>query len=165
MNNLWKDLDLIQGDNNNPVDLVEEQSVFLREGTEDLFYLDVEAIGRLSSLSTQALKEANVRRDFAYKVLLSSDELPEYSFHVFNIYYGITFFPLVMKLSNEIGDEIVVADSSIECLSSKGNSRMYFKIKSEEEFTTILEIIFNCEKVRTVLKNMKTIIGDDEKEE
>lgn len=164
MKNLWQDLENLKGGVNNPVELVEEQSEFLKEGTGELFYIEVSEITKPSSSTTRTLMNTGIERDFLYRMDLCSDELTEYSFNIFNIYYGITFYPLLVNAPSEIGIE-VIDRGSFNCVDSSSGTRDYFVINSEDEFEQMLEAIFNSEKVRTVLRNMKTIIGDDTQEE
>lgn len=163
MKNLWQDLENLKGDTCNPVDLVEEQSDFLQEGTDDLFYIDIDGISRISSTSIKMLTEAGVERDFSYRMELCSGDLPDYSFNIFSLYYGISFYPLMINVPREIGLDLVGIGTLIN-LENPGSARMYFRLESEEEFENALGMIFNSEKVRTVLRNMKSIIGNEDEE-
>lgn len=164
MKNLWQDLDNLKGDACNPVDLVEEQSDFLHEGTNGLFFINIISVSKFSSASLKMLSEVGIEKDFSYRMELCSSALPDYSFVIFNLYYGISFYPLMIKVPREIGQEIMET-STLTVLESSSASRMYFVIESEEEFENTLGMILNSEKVRTVLRNMKTIIGNVNEDE
>lgn len=164
MKNLWQDLENLKGDICNPVDLVEEQSGFLQEGTGDLFYIDISSISKLSSASIKTLAEAGIEKDFSYKMKLSSEELPDYSFVIFSLYYGISFYPLMIKVPREIGLDII-GGGTLSNLENSESAWMCFKLESEEEFENALGLIFNGEKVRTVLRNMKSIIRNVNEDE
>lgn len=164
MKNLWQDLDTLTSDLNNPIDLVKTQSDYLEDGTGNLFYIDIEAFRKPGAISRTAIDNAGIKNDFMYKMSLSSAYLEEYKFNIFNIYYGITFYPLLVNVPREIGEEII---ENCECIQVETNSKnkMYLLVSSEGEFEQLLETVFNCEKVRMVLKNMKTIIGGEVQEE
>lgn len=164
MKNLWRNLENLKGDTNNPIDLVKEQSVFLQEGTEDMFYINIDEINRIPLALSKVLSSTNIESDFSYKMDLCSDGLLDYAFNIFNIYYGITFYPLLVSVPNEIGLEIIEMEI-FNCVNNSSATITYFVINSEEEFEQILEYIFNSDKVRTVLRNMKSIIGNDVLEE
>lgn len=164
MKNLWQDLGTLTSDVKNPVDLIRTQSEFLDEGTNGLFYIDIDEFTKESSATSKAMAQIGLKGDFMYKMSLCSDYLSEYSFNIFNIYYGISFYPLLVNVPYEIGQEIE-RDGSVDKLPQFSSTREYFKANSEEQFEQILEAIFNCEKVRTILTNMKTIIGDSIQEE
>ncbi len=110
------------------------------------------------------LSSMNIESDFAYRMDLSSNGLADYAFNIFFIYYGITFYPLLISVPNEIGLEIIETEM-FKCVNCSSTTRAYFVINSEEKFEQILEFIFNSDKVRTVLRNMKSIIGNDILEE
>lgn len=164
MRNLWQDLETLESDINNPIELVETQSEYLQDGTKGLFYIEIDEVHKISSIARNIIADVGIKSDFTYKMSLRSAYLPDYAFDIFRIFYGITFYPLLISIPNEIGEKIGEIGSTEE-LSSTSKSRMYFLVKTEDEYEQLLEAIFNCEKVRTVLKNMKAIIGDESQDE
>ncbi len=163
MKNLWKDLDTLTSDIKNPLDLIKEQSGYLSEGTGGIFYISDATLGNMGSVTKRALVDKGIKDRFTYKVSLCSEYMQEYSYNIFNLYYDITFYPLIMNIPNTISEEIQSRISS-EYITS-GAERSYYMIRSQDEFEEILSEIFNCECLRTVMKNMRTIIGSIEQEE
>lgn len=159
MKNLWKDLETLESDMTNPIDLVEAQSKYLEEGTDDMLFIEIDDVYKISSVAKSAITEADIKNDFMYKVSLCSTNLSDYSFAIFTIFYGITFYPLLLSVPNEIAEEFV-ATTNFETVDSTSKNRVYFLAKTEEEYEQLLEAILNSETVRTVLKNMKAIIED-----
>lgn len=163
MESLWKNLDTLTSDIKNPLDLIKEQSGYLSEGTEGIFYISNAKLVNPSGTTKKVLVEKGVKDRFAYRAGLCSEYMQEYSYNIFNLYYDITFYPLIMNIPNTISEEIQSRISS-EYITS-GAERSYYMIRSQDAFEEILSEIFNCESLRTVMKNMRTIIGSIEQEE
>ncbi len=163
MKNLWKDLDSLTSDMKNPIDLIREQSNFLTDGTDGVFYFGDTILTKLGTYTRGVLGQECIESKFRYKIDICSQFLPEYSFNIFNFYYDITFYPLLMNVPSEIGEEIEI--EGVFCNVDAADVRRYYKIESQEEFEEILCAIFNCEKLRTIMKNMRAIIGDVAHEE
>lgn len=86
MENLWKGLDTLQTKTSNPVDLVKEQSTFLREGTREALKLDIAETLRLGPKTKEVLKKVNIDNQFSYRVSLTSAYLQEYSYNIFTFF-------------------------------------------------------------------------------
>ena len=164
MKNLWKDLETLESDMTNPIDLVEAQSKYLEEGTDDMLFIEIDDVYKISTVTKNVIANVDLKNDFMYKASLCSAGLSDYSFTIFTVFYGITFYPLLLSVPNEIADEFV-ATSAIEVVDSTSKNRTYFLAKTEEEYEQLLENVLNSERVRTVLKNMKAIIEDVEQDE
>lgn len=163
MKNLWKDLDELQPEIKNPIDIIKAQSEYLKEGTNNIFYINDIEIVRSGKMAEDVLKSQNLNGQFRYRVDICSEYLKEYSFNILGIYYDISFYPFVLNVPGEITESIVEEHNKEAIL--KNELRGFFLVESQEEFEEILTIIFNCPEVRMVMKNMKAIIGNIEENE
>ncbi len=158
MENLWKGLESLQTRISNPVDLVEEQASFLSDGTREVLELEIDEVHRLGAKSREVLNQVDIDEQFAYRVALASSYLPDYSYNIFTFFYDITFYPLVMSVPREIGIEVGLIVGAVEAIEET-ETRMYLKISDEEAFTSVMGNIFNSEKARLVMTNIKAIVG------
>lgn len=83
MKNLWKDLELLESDLQNPVELVKEQAEYLQEGTEGFLSLFADSFGKMGMASTKVIKNLNFKVKFKYNVSLRSSYLSEYKYNIF----------------------------------------------------------------------------------
>lgn len=161
MKNLWQNLEGIKADIKNPISIIREQAEYLSEGTNGMLYIEDTEYMNMSANVRRVFLEHNLPNRFKYEVEICSEYLDDYSFNLFYLYYDIDFYPVVISLPSEIGEEIENNDyTSIDFT----NTRMFFIVNSQDEFEDILGVIFNCEKVRTIMKNMKAIIEDENSE-
>ena len=161
MKNLWQNLEEIKSDLKNPISIIREQAVYLAEGTNGILYIEDTEFNNMSTAVRRVFVEHDLPCRFKYEIEICSEYLDEYSFNLFYMYYDIDFYPVIISLPKDIGEEIENGElSSIDST----NTRMFFKVKSQEEFEDTLGVIFNCEKVRTIMKNMKAIIEDENEE-
>lgn len=163
MKNLWKDLESLKSDVQNPVDLIKEQAEYLETGTDGLLILSTNSFSRLGVISKKVMNDQNFKIEFKYQVSLKTEYLPEYKYNIFFIYYDITFYPLILNVPFEIADEINKEDEFHKIESTE--SRIFFKIEDEDEFEQIMEAIFNSNILRTVMANLKMIIDIDTENE
>lgn len=71
-------------------------------GLASLTVLEIDGIGKLGPDS--------LSNTFVYKVLLTSDYLPGYSFEIFKFGYDVTIYPTVIKLQSDIGKELGIEE-------------------------------------------------------
>ena len=165
MKNLWKDLDNLKSDVMNPIDFIKVQSDYLQDGTDNMFYIRNRFMDTVNSTSKNILKSKKIVGTFKYSVEICSEFLPDYSYPVMGMYYDLTFYPLIINVSYEVGKEIendqkfFVTFGGDSLLFDNGE-RLYYVVESQEEFECALAAIFNCPTVKTVMKNMKTIIDE-----
>ncbi len=158
MKNLWMNLETLAANVKNPIEVIREQSDFLSEGTKGLLCISDSEIGRISAKTNDVIKQQKIEAQFKYRLEIASDFLPEYSYNFASLLYGITFYPLLVTIPREIAEEIEKKDEFTAVSTSE--LRKYYNITNQDELENILAALFNCEKIRTVLQNMKSIIGD-----
>lgn len=158
MKNLWKNLEMLTADIKNPVELIKEQSEFLSEGTGGVLYISINEIPQAGAIVTKILQNEKINPKFRYKADIASYYLPDYSYNFFALYYDITFYPMLVNLSREIADDI--SPSGEFPFVGENEYRKYIKVNNQEELESVLGAIFNCDTIRTVLQNMKAIVGD-----
>lgn len=158
MENLWKGLDTLQTKTSNPVDLVKEQSTFLREGTREALKLDIAETLRLGPKTKEVLKKVNIDNQFSYRVSLTSAYLQEYFYNIFTFFYDITSYPMVVTVPKEIGTEVTSILGAVDVIDET-ETRMYFKVSDEDAFVSVMANIFNSENARMVMTNIKAIVG------
>lgn len=163
MKNLWSNLETLTSELKNPIDIIRAQSDYLREGTNGLLCILNNDIKRLSPQTAEVLKHQKIVGQFKYKVVIASDYLPDYSFNFMSLFYDITFYPLLVTIPRDIADDIEKESTFTTVFENE--IRKYYNVNNQDELERILEVVFNCEKIRTVLQNMKSIIGDVESED
>ena len=163
MKNLWKNLETLTPELQNPIDLIRIQSDYLREGTGDLLCISDFEIKNLSPQTNKVMKNQKILGQFMRRAVIASDYLLDYSFNFISLFYDITFYPLMATVPKEIADDIEKSNSFDVIYEHE--YRKYYNIENQNELERLLEAIFNCEKIRVVLQNMKAIIGEVPSEE
>ena len=104
---------------------------------------------------TRNLLEAEVRIAapegfaFAYAFNLVAPGLNHYTYRLFSIYHGITFYPLDVEVDKEVLEEIAPEAGRI------------LTLESESELTEILAKIFRAEKTLSVIKAIMAQVTHD----
>lgn len=163
MKNLWKNLELVKSEIQNPVDLVKEQAEYLEEGTEGLLKLSIDSVEQIGLYSRSEMIKLNFTPSFKYMVALNTSFYPDYNYNIFGMYYGITFYPLLLSIPSDIADEII-KEREFSIIRSSGN-KVFFKLENQDEFEQIMEAIFNSDILRKVMGNLKMIMKNDMEDE
>jgi len=163
MKNLWMNLGTLTPELKNPIDIIRTQSDYLSDGTNGLLCISDSEVRRLGPQAKMALEKQKLKAVFMYRIEIASDYLPEYSYEFMTLAYDITFYPLVVTIPKEIVNDIEREPEFDFFYESE--FRKYYNVKNQDEFERILEAVFNCEKIRLIMQNMKAIIGDIELED
>lgn len=161
MVNLWNDLDNLKSDDSSPIHIIEEQGEYLKEGTKDDLKLDITEFDKLATPTRKALESAGIASNFCYRVDLVSNYLENYSYRLFNIYYDIRFFPCIFNVPGNSAEEW---KEDFERLDIESNN-LYYRINDMQDLEDILERIFNSSATRTVMKNIKSLVQENDMDE
>jgi hypothetical protein len=90
----------------------------------------------------------NLGTRFQFIVSLVSEHLPDYSFQVFEFGYDVSLYPVKMKITKSIFDE----------LTNKGEGLGDITIFNDEEsFKTTVELVFNSNKFTEIISGLMKI--------
>ncbi|EJT6502749.1 hypothetical protein AB8J26_001547 [Clostridium perfringens] len=90
---------------------------------------------------------------FNFGFFIKSKYMPDYSFRVFTIHYGITPYPVIVRLDSDIEDETYSKlDRFYQC--GKDFVSKNLTIDSEGDFYKILPIILSSPKVKELINSL-----------
>lgn len=114
-----------------PVRLLEQQGVLLREATQGLATLDLEAI----DIDDKLLR--GMDEPFAHTAWLRGPKLANYRYKVLSLAHRIPFFPLHLRPHPELAGDLALEPIVV--------------VRSDEAFRTLVARILQSERVRSVV--------------
>jgi len=146
MENLWPD-NIAVTEKKAPVTILREQASMLGEKTQNI------VIGQVQELPYQEekflaflLPELDIQNQeskqefrFYYGFYIVAPSIGNYRYKLFTILYKIDFYPIIIRVDDDIKNEI-----------SSGNARQ-ISANSEEEFSELLKRIFHSQKTKKII--------------
>lgn len=83
------------------------------------------------------------KSEFTYEFFLTSKYMPNFMYRIMFIRYGISVYPVRVVLDETIATQIGVLSDS--------------KYENEEEFTTLLSLVLNSDKIKKVIGDLYNV--------
>lgn len=151
-NNLWGNFDDINEKVQEPKDILEEQAMYLKDGTHELVKGNV--IRKFVDKSWKDFFSGiGIESDFCFDFNMYSDFIDKYSYTLCTLTYGIKMYPLAITLSSGVIEEltesyIIEDDDTIV-------------VDNEEMLCEIISKVFTTKEVRQVLRGIKTLAQNE----
>lgn len=143
--NLWGDLEGIDLEIITPKEILQDQAKFLPKLTKDLLYAEIKELEDKELYNTFDYvlddideDDTNPDQGFAYKFLLKSRFMDTYRFELFRLHHGIGIYPVMIRLDNDIQNELQLPGT-------------FKEIYSEEEFEEFLSEVLQSTRVKRVI--------------
>lgn len=150
--NLLPDLHHIIKKTNTPKEILEDQSAFLADATENTAYFSVEkhtkdlfeATTQHFSNSLKTLTSSDTDNTFKFDFFVKSKYMTDYKFKIFSFEHKISMYPLNISLDTDIGEEIEseLRDDLYSKIQKSDSKFLIYGVKDEACFKEILRIIF-----------------------
>lgn len=143
MKDLWPE-DLLNSNIKAPVSILEEQASFLGRRTKNLVEAEIK-------LPSQRWEFYN----FQFYFYIIAPTLANYRYKLFSIAYDLSMYPVHIFLEDEEIKKEVKKELGEKYVSAKTEGAFeeeYVSAKTEEEFIKILEIIFNSNRTKEIIR-------------